>query len=550
MKINKYSGYYCQKCNLIPLIQIIPQKSNIKIFSSCKCHKNYQNIETFIEKNYKKDIVDINKISKESIINEYSKYKNNKEENKVDINLIIDKLNKTKDKIRKEGKEIKDSIIEIYQRKINEINQIYDKYIEKNNNIIVIIEQMIKSYQLISDNQSNIHNLLNNCSFNDKSKSTHLLKNYITLDSLFKNVENYFNEEFIILNSSKSEGFENKYLFFSNYSIRSFIELEKGICASCSNNQSNINLYDLNDPNNGKYSFKAHLKNVMWIIKSNKNNIISCGDDGLFKIWPIITKNFLLNIKTNIPEEKDLKSYKNKKVKEISLNPIYQTKFEHKDIFRIKKMINLKDNKFIACSNNTIFIFKYTIDEDKNNVQIELIKNYDSKYIIKEITIIEKDKKEIIALYNDYFLIFFDIDNFDIINKLNIKSMTPNSLIQLNQTELLFQEGNYFRIFDINKFKSKLIVKNYSTNDFLLNMNDGTIIQSNYSGIKRYLIKTMEELPNLIQINNDEDDYYYDYYNSYDSYVEKITYMYKLKDGRIITCYQNGRIEICNLKFI
>ena len=129
--------------------------------------------------------------------------------------------------------------------------------------------------------------------------------------------------------------------------------------------------------------------------------------------------------------------------------------------------------------------------------------------------------------------------------------MASNSLIQLNQSDLLFQEEYNIRIFDINKFKTKLIVKSNTTDDLLLNLNDGTIIKSNYSGIKRYLIKTMEKLPNLIQFNNDDDDYYsYNYYNSYDSYVDKITYMYKLKDGRVITCYQNGRIEICNLKFI
>ena len=546
--MDKYSGYYCQKCNLIPLIQIIPQKNNIKIFSSCKCHKQYQNIEKFIKQNYKKDI-DISKISKESIINEYSKYKNNKEEIKVDINLIINKFKHAKDKMTENGKEIKNSIIEIYQRKISEINQIYDKYIEKNNKIILIIEQMIKSYQLISDNHSNILNLLNNCSFNEKNRSKYLLKNYISLDSLFKEVEYYFNEEFIILNSLKSEGFENKYLFFTNY-IKTFIELDKGICASCSNNQKNINLYDLNESNNENYSFKAHLKDVNWIIKSNKNNIISCGDDGLIKIWPIITKNLLLKMKADIAKEKNSKIYGIFKKKDFSLNPLYEIKFEHKEIIKIKKMINLKDNKFIAYSNNTIFIFSYTIDDDKNNIQIDLIKSYDSKNIIKELFVIEKDKKEIIALYNDYFLIFVDITNFDIINKLNIKSMTSNSLIQLNQNDLLLQEEYNIRIFNINKFKTKIIVKNDTTGDLFLNMNDGTIIKSNYSGIKRYLIKTMEELPNLIQINNDDDDFYSDYYNNYNSYVDKITYMYKLKDGRVITCYQNGRIEICNLKFI
>jgi len=548
--MGKYSGYYCQKCNLIPLIKIIPQNNNIKIFSSCKCHKQYQNIETFIKNNYKKDIVDLNKISKESIINEYYKYKNNKEENKKDINLIINEFNQVKDIIIEDGKEIKNIIIETYQKKINEINQIYDKFIENNNKIILIIEQMIKSYQLISDNQSNILNLLNNSCFYKKNKIKFLLNDYNSLDSLLKEAENYFNEEFIIMNSSKLEGFENKYLFFTNYT-KTFIELDKGICASCSNRQSIINLYDLNELNYENYSFKAHLRYVNWIIKSNKNNIISCGEDGLIKIWPIITKNLLLKMKADIAEEKMSKKNEFIKRNNFNLNPLYEIKFEHEEIIRIKKMINLKDNKFIAYSNNTIFIFSYIIDDDKNNIKIELIKNYNSKSIIKELFVIEKDKKEIIALYNDYFLIFLDITNFEIINKLNIKSMAPNSLIQLNQSDLLFQEEYNIRIFDINKFKTKLIVKSNTTDDLLLNLNDGTIIKSNYSGIKRYFIKTMEELPNLIQFNNDDDDYYsYNYYNSYDSYVDKITYMYKLKDGRVITCYQNGRIEICNLKFI
>ena len=60
----------------------------------------------------------------------------------------------------------------------------------------------------------------------------------------------------------------------------------------------------------------------------------------------------------------------------------------------------------------------------------------------------------------------------------------------------------------------------------------------------------MEELPDLLQINNNDDDYYNDYYYSYDSYVERIIYIYRLKDGRIIICYQSGKIEICKLKFI
>ena len=67
-------------------------------------------------------------------------------------------------------------------------------------------------------------------------------------------------------------------------------------------------------------------------------------------------------------------------------------------------MINLKDDKFTACSKVSVFIFRYIIPEDKNNIKIELIKRYNSIYIIKEIFLIEKGKNEIIALNNNFYL--------------------------------------------------------------------------------------------------------------------------------------------------
>jgi hypothetical protein len=107
------------------------------------------------------------------------------------------------------------------------------------------------------------------------------------------------------------------------------------------------------------------------------------------------------------------------------------------------------------------------------------------------------------------------------------------------------------KIIDIEKLNIKLKIKNNNSCDFMLNMNDGTIIQNNYYGIKRIFLKTMEELPDLLQLNYDEfDEYYNDYYYGNDYYTEKIVFIYKLRDGRIILCYQNGIIDICNLKFI
>ena len=142
-------------------------------------------------------------------------------------------------------------------------------------------------------------------------------------------------------------------------------------------------------------------------------------------------------------------------------------------------------------------------------------------------------------------LIFFNISNFKIIYKKKITMDSKyNNLVQLNKNELLLNEGNYLEIFDINKFKTKLTIKCENISEFILKMNDGTIIQSGIYGIKRYLLKTMEELPILLKFNNDVLGR--KVYNPSD----KIVYLYKLKDGRIIICYKNGKIEICNLKFI
>ena len=531
----KFSGYFCKKCQSIPLIQIIPTDNNINIFSSCKCNNKYQNIDLFIKNNYYKDIIEINKIPKDEYINE-----NNK---KIDINLIINKYNITKEKINKEAFELKNKIIDIYQRKIYEINEIYDKYIINNKKIIVILEQMIKSYQLIKDNLANIKNILNNCNFNEQNKSKNLLnRNYCILETFHNDIKNYFQNEYIISKSCIKEGFEISSLFYSKNSVKNFLEMDNNLCASCFNNSPNVILFNLNNLNEEKISFKAHSQKANWIIKSNKNNLITCGDDGLIKIWPTINES-ILSEKVKTKENKENPYFRANKIININLNTIFEYNLDNNEISKLIKMIHLKENQFIGFSEKNIFLFKYIINE--NVMNIESKKDIPCKYMI-DFYVLQKDKKEIIAMNSINNLYFFSIPNFECINKFIVKSMNKNSLVQINETEILIYDENDLKIIDINRFQCKLIIKGKNNNDFLLNINDGTIIQSSYLGIKRFSIKTMNELPNLVLFNSDEDN---DSYN-YENYVEKVIYIFKLKDKRIITCYQNGKIEICKLKHI
>ena len=195
MEQKKYSGYFCNECNYIPLIKIIHRNNEIKVFSSCKCKKQYQNIESFLKNKYRRDVTYLDKIIKESPNNIH----NQLNFEKSTLEKIIERFKEKKMKIIKEGINIKNQLIDIFKRKIEEVNQLYTKYSEKNNKIIVILEQLIKSYELIKDNKSNILNILNNCQIKE-NPTINYFQQYKDLENLFKNIEDYFKNKYIISN--------------------------------------------------------------------------------------------------------------------------------------------------------------------------------------------------------------------------------------------------------------------------------------------------------------------------------------------------------------
>ena len=124
--------------------------------------------------------------------------------------------------------------------------------------------------------------------------------------------------------------------------------------------------------------------------------------------------------------------------------------------------------------------------------------------------------------------------------------MSKNGITQINSNQILIGDGYSIKLLDLKTFQIKLTIKNEERKIFILNLNDGTFVQGVGLEVKRFFIKTMEELPILIQ--NPRDDNYDDELD-FNNYDDLITYVYKLNDGRIITCFNNGRVEIGFLKF-
>ena len=534
---SKYNGYLCKKCNSIPIIQIIPKENNDKILSACKCHKHYENIETFIKNKYSKNEIDINGISKDSL-NKFEDVMN------VDINSIKLKFEKAKKDLYENADDLRNKIIKLFEEKIKEVNEIYEKYILRNKIIINVLEQIIESYELIKDNPSNIQNLLNNCIFDNRFRISSLLEIFKnSLDDILKKLKNYFKEELIISNSICSKSIKKEKLSNNFYcTINNFIEIDKDICAWCSKNKSYITVMNPNKADSFNLNYIAHIRYVNCIIKSNSNNIISCGDDGLIKIWPIINGDFI-----NKYIKKD--GVEASKIIDINLTPLITFTNENKDLKKIEKMINTQGDQILAHSPKTIFLFKYIINE--HTAELNLINLYEYaltperklpyKFLndIIDIVSIERDKKEIIALCMKSCIHFLTLPNFEVITTINVKSKCKNTLIQISQNEILIVDNvNYLKIIDLNNWKTKLTTKKSSSINQILKLNDETIIYGGFEGIKRCMMKSMENLPDIIQLLEDNDDYYYDEY-----YRDDIVCLSQLENGAIIACFQNGMIQ-------
>ena len=528
-KKNYYNGFYCLKCNYIPLIQIIPKKENVFILSLCNCNRKYLKLDLFY-KNFYQNNISINKICNASLI---KTYKNIEEK---EISLKYDEFKEVADKIEKHYKEIIDNLTNYIKEKDPEnLKNKYDKYLDINNKIIQLIQNFFDEYKIIKNNPSILLNIIN-IDFNKdfyKKDYKYLLKS--SPDIYYKNCIKFFQEEFIISEKSLGEQLIQKYFKNQSNSVQCFLELKNNIYVSNVKKSQNIYIFKFVDIKNViNISFKAHSESVNWILKTKDNYLISFGNDGYIKIWPII-------------DEKIFEYVKDKAI--ININPLYEYNIDIKETKDIQKLVYVNENSFLGFSDKNIFLFNYSLKKENNNEtlnKIELIKISEYFDIIDLIVINRENKESLIAAYNKTEVYILNIYNLEIINKIKLENTEEkNCLIQLNENELMIaQKNNNLLVIDINNLVIKMKYNNDSVCDYLYKLKDGTLIYSGPKGMRRLMIKNMQELPILyIPFNDTEFDHPYNVY-------EKIICLNELSNGYIIKCVPIGSIYLCKFKFI
>ena len=143
-----YTGYYCKKCKIIPLIKsTITDNKELQFILKCKCNINCITLEEINKKYFTKNI------EKKHIINELLI-----DDIETDDSLLL-KIKEILSKIKNNNKQlliIKNKIINFLCQKMKEIEYLYDKTIKINENLEKLILTLIKSYETINSNYSNI----------------------------------------------------------------------------------------------------------------------------------------------------------------------------------------------------------------------------------------------------------------------------------------------------------------------------------------------------------------------------------------------------------
>ena len=462
------SLFICKKCNSIPLIELVPKETQLKLLISCNCH--HQKLikkETFYKYYYNNNYMEIEE--KKEIKNE--KFKE-----------LIKKYREFKDYFMKNYQKIKEQLQNIVNDVIKKAELLLELNKEFNEEINKIIEIIIKNYELNPDNNINKENIFKNIHNNPYQHFHEFDKREFDkkISDIQRMIKLYIKENYLI----------SPYKYDIIQSLKKddlIIELNKTIFASFKKNEY-IKIFDIDDlSKNIKIDKNISINNLL--TDEQKMYLISVEDDYFIKV-------------RNINDIINKISQKNYNPKDIS--PILEFKHYNK----IVDLINLENNLLGLCDENSIIIYKYDIKLKKFDLSNKLDIKIDKLKLIKR-----KDKKYI-SYYNinKSCLNIYDIPNLNIVKSIYIQKRYNSRIVyeQLNENELIYGNSNYLYILNLDDDKKNHFFSKRMNFDIMAIkvISDNTILIGGRNEIRRSFMKTLEDLPSLISFKDEDDDDY------------------------------------------
>ena len=167
--------FYCNKCNSIPLILIVPKLDGSYVLKKCFCGEQ------------KLNLFQLNKEKNEN--NTIKNIKKNGELTKEEIKILKNDYLKAYNKLNTINNNLKKCFIEQLNQMINNIENLYKKNLEENLKILDLINSFFIQYEKLQDKKSQ-KNILLNTSFNLDdfifSKDENFLINYFSFENYLK----------------------------------------------------------------------------------------------------------------------------------------------------------------------------------------------------------------------------------------------------------------------------------------------------------------------------------------------------------------------------
>lgn len=464
------SSFFCPKCETIPQIELYPKDNHLSILTSCKCHKQLLKYDIFYKNYFKQNL------EKSTIKNtKNKKYINDELNNKIIKQISYYEINR--DIFYEKLLEIKKGLIEKLNSTIKSIEKIYEENKNINDKIDKIMKILINNYKSNPYLEINIMNIFLN------TQKNILHKKIIDFNSkkLLVNISQIYNENYII--KPYNYNLIKSYMFYGN--DNRMVEIKKGLFAI--NYNGSIKIGEINKE---EINLKTRgIKNLL--TDEKKEYLISHEVDNSILFW-------------NINEiEKLYKNNQNKNTN-LDLSPSFKIKFE----YDISELINLEDNMLCGNNSKSFFIFKYNINE-KNFQIIEKIDNN-----LKNLMLIKRKNKKYIICKDGKYLEIIEVPKIKLVNKIQIGKW-ENELFyyeQISEDEILIGINKCIKIFNLKYFKITLSKKIYLNIMSLKKLEDNTILVGGRNEIKRFSLKTLEELPKLIDVDEsslklfDDDD--------------------------------------------
>ena len=512
-----YTGYYCKKCKIIPLIKsTITDNKELQFILKCKCNINCITLEEINKKYFTKNI------EKKHIINEVLI-----DDIETDDSLLL-KIKEILSKIKNNNKQlliIKNKIINFLNEKMKEIEYLYDKTIKINENLEKLILTLIKSYETINSNYSNIINIkyLTNINCEHINDDMNILIN-----------EKEFNKSI-----QGSIDIINKHIYVPNDELQNISQLWRSFSKELKiynkellilQTENSLCIYPISDLK--PYVEILFLQSLIKFDIDKESNILCLFQDCV-QIFSKITYEQIKPFKNN-------KKKRNYNIPLLDVKPILiiRTKIRYINIISLDDEEN-RINKYIVHNQYGIDFFEYDLNKKRSDI------NNSFKCELIKIELIKYNNNKVLLLFNSLYLFMFDLLEFKIIKKLKIDFRKDDILTstQINDEELLITQKNFIFLIKLKNLQIKLKIKYDNDITHIYQLKDKSLIICGIECSKRLSSKTFTVM-NIIYKSNDIGYFSQLTEEYYPNYIY-ITKSIQISNTEIVIILKNGE---CLLK--